>query len=86
MLDDGTEVVLIGALPPYTIDTSPEVEQKWPPAELSRTALEKLVAGKAVELAFGGRRLDRYGRQLAHVFLQVGADRVWVQGDLIRHG
>lgn len=85
-LDDGTEVVLVGALPPQNLEPGSDPDQKWQPAELSRAALEKLVAGKAVELAFSGRRLDRYGRQLAQVFLRAGPDRIWVQSELIRNG
>jgi micrococcal nuclease len=83
-LDDGSEVVLIGALPPIARDGEP-----WPPAEQSRRALEGLVAGKAVALAFSGRRMDRYGRRLAHVFLPAlpdGAPRVWMQGRMIADG
>jgi micrococcal nuclease len=84
-LDDGTEVLLIGALPPQT-PNGPGSDPHWQPTELSRVALEKLVNGKAVDLAFGGRKRDRFGRQLAQVFVHAEPDRVWVQGNLIRHG
>jgi len=82
-LDDGSEVVLIGALPPVNLDTATSA---WPPAELSRKALERLVSGQPVGLAFAGRRRDRYGRHLAHVFLDRDGQRIWVQANLIASG
>jgi micrococcal nuclease len=83
ILDDGTEVVLIGALPPVSPNTSAAA---WPPGETSRTALEALTSGKSVGLAFSGRRRDRYGRHLAHVFIEQGGERIWVQAHLIATG
>lgn len=94
MLDDGSEVVLVGALPPQPAAT-PETgtssgaapSEQWPPAEATRKALETLIAGKAVELAYAGFRLDRYGRHLAHVFLAAPHDsHTWVQGALVGQG
>jgi len=82
-LDDGSEVVLIGALPPINLDTATPT---WPPAELSRKALETLTIGQSVGLAFVGRRRDRYGRHLAHVFLDREGQRIWVQANLIASG
>jgi len=55
----------------------------WPLGEESKIALERLVLGKAITLKYGGRRSDRHGRILAHLFLD---DGVWVQGDMVRHG
>ena len=92
LLDDGSEVVLIGAMPPVSLDQSDPNQPAWPPAEATRKHLESLVSGKAVDLAFAGRRLDRYGRQLAHVFLTQPVvlnktqSRHWVQGDLLARG
>lgn len=92
LLDDGSEVVLIGAMPPVSIDQSATIQQAFSPAEATRKHLEALVGGKAIDLAFSGRRLDRYGRHLAHVFLNdpivlsQTQTRHWVQGDLIASG
>ncbi len=55
----------------------------WPLAAQAKAALEALVLGKPVELRFGGRRLDRHGRLLAHLY---GADGAWVQGALLAGG
>jgi micrococcal nuclease len=92
LLDDGSEVVLIGAMPPVSLDQSASSQQAFPPAEVTRKHLEALVGGKAIDLAFSGRRLDRYGRHLAHVFLndpvivRQTQSRHWVQGGLIAGG
>jgi endonuclease YncB( thermonuclease family) len=85
LLDDGREVRLVGALAPrspnHRADTRP-----WPPERAAIAALDDLVRGQSVKLAFSGRRSDRYGRLLAHVFLKRGGKRVWVQGELLSSG
>jgi len=57
--------------------------KKWPLADESRAALEKMVLGKRVTLQFGGRHMDRYGRLLAHLYTDTGE---WVQGTLLAAG
>jgi endonuclease YncB( thermonuclease family) len=49
----------------------------------SKAALASLVLGKRVDLATGGRQLDRHGRILAHVYLAGG---LWVQGEMLKRG
>ena len=56
--------------------------EPWPHAEASRRALAALVLGRRVTLFHAGRRTDRYGRLLAHLF--VGPR--WVQGELVSAG
>lgn len=85
VLDDGSEVRLIGALAPRL----PEVAAGapvWPPERDAEAALSELILGRSVELGFAGRRTDRHGRLLAHVFLNSDAGRIWVQGHLLSHG
>jgi hypothetical protein len=48
--------------------------------------LSALLLGKSIELAFGGERVDRYGRLQAHAFLIEGQQRIWVQGRLLEQG
>lgn len=84
-LDDGSTVRLVGAHPPGAGDAIAD-ESFWPPERAARAALEQLVAGQSVELAFDAVRSDRYGRQLAHVYAITGAGRVWVQGYLVENG
>jgi micrococcal nuclease len=84
VLDDGTEVRLIGALAPHAPVFADE--KTWPPERAATQALEALVLGRNVQLAFAGRRIDRYGRLLAHAFIMRDGERLWVQGELLRHG
>ncbi len=78
-LEDGSEVRLIGALPPNRFDgpAAGPLEAK------TREALEGLVQGRRIELRYGGRHRDRYGRHLAHAFALDGDKNIWVQGQLL---
>jgi hypothetical protein len=57
---------------------------EWPLARTAQAALEELIAGRPVTLAFGGARQDRYGRVLAH--LARDEDGLWIEGELLRRG
>lgn len=87
-LDDGVELRLIGALAPRASDVGADesVTQTWPPEIATRNALAALVGGRSVALAFGGRRTDRYGRVLAHVFINRDGEDIWLQGRLVEEG
>jgi micrococcal nuclease len=74
LLDDHQEVRLIGALAPRSPDFSPGAEP-WPPEEAAIAALKALVQGRSVSIASSGRARDRYGRQLAHLFVEDGSER-----------
>jgi micrococcal nuclease len=84
-LDDGTEVRLIGALSPRPLEAAADVSF-WPPEREAIAELARLVLGRSVELAFAGRRTDRYGRLLAHVFVRSDTERIWVQGHMLKTG
>ena len=96
VLDGGIEVRLIGALAPRVEDAAAQAGDVvddaagggWPAAQHAKAALEGLVLGRSIELGFGERRSDRYGRLLAHAFTraQAGADAVWVQGWMLERG
>ena len=83
LLTDGRSVRLIGALAP-----APPLgwrdDKPWPMVSDTKAALAGLAEGKDVELKFGGRRNDRHGHLLAHVF--VGKQRIWLQDALIAQG
>ena len=85
LLDDGSIVRLIGALAPRARDAG-AATGAWPPETDAIKALSDLVLGRRVKLAFGGRRTDRYGRYLAHVFLEEGGSDEWVQGAMLVGG
>lgn len=85
LLDDASEVRLIGALAPRAPDVRHGAPD-WPPEAAAIEALRALVLGGSVELAYAGRRSDRYGRLLAHLFVDRDGERVWVQGELLKGG
>lgn len=86
VLDDGSEVRMIGALAPREADAA-AADGTWVAGNAAASALEVLAAGKAVHLKFGGERKDRYGRWLAHVFV-IGGDggETWLQAAMLRAG
>jgi len=73
---DGTTIALADgrALRLVGIDT--------PLAAQAKDALQRLVAGKALELRFAGNATDRNGRVLAELY----AGKRWVQRELVRRG
>lgn len=84
-LQDGTEVRLIGALTPRAFDAG-VAGADWPAEREARSALEATVSGRAVVTATVGRKFDRYGRLLAHVFLLRDDGPVWLQAALVAAG
>lgn len=75
VLEDGL-VVRLAAI------DAPNLDQ--PHAEAATAALSTLATGKEVELLYGGKRRDGYGRALAQV--RVRGDRVWLQKQLVDGG
>jgi micrococcal nuclease len=61
---------------------APNLDQAF--SREAAAALSRLAAGKDVELRYGGRRRDGYGRALAQV--RTKGDRVWLQRRLIEQG
>lgn len=82
ILENGRQVQLVGIQAPKLQLGRPGFE-KWPLADEARDALERLVLGQPVTLAFGGQRIDRYDRLLAHLFT---ADGTWVQARMLTDG
>ena len=85
VLDDGSEVRLIGALAPRATDSA-AATGAWPAENNAIRALTDLVLGHTVKLAYGGRHADRYGRHLAHLFLNDNGKETWVQGEMLSAG
>lgn len=85
VLDDGSEVRLIGALAPRASDIG-AAAGTWPAETAAREALAVLVLSKSVILGFGGERRDRHGRWLAQVFVGEPGHEVWVQGRMLAEG
>ena len=82
ILAGGRQVRLVGIQAPKLPLGRPGFKA-WPLAEAAKAALSELTLGRAVTLAYGGRRVDRYGRALAHVFDSAGT---WVQGEMLSRG
>lgn len=82
VLEDGTTVRLVGIMTPKL----PLGRRGFPTEPLAhdaKAALEALTLGRRVTLSYGGRRIDRYGRALAHL---QDEDGLWIQGELLRRG
>ncbi len=82
ILDDRSQVRLVGLQAPKLPLGRPNFP-KWPLADEAKEGLSALVLGRRVNLAFGGRRSDRYGRHLAHLYR---ADGLWIQGEMLKRG
>lgn len=55
----------------------------WPLGEESKAALAAMTMGRTLRLSYGGERVDRYGRQLAHLHDGEGN---WIQQEMLRAG
>ncbi len=82
VLADGRQIRLVGIQAPKLPLGRPGFKA-WPLAEEAKTALTELTLGRRVTLGYGGRRIDRHGRALAHLFDEAG---LWIQGALIDRG
>jgi endonuclease YncB( thermonuclease family) len=76
------EVRLVGIQAPK-LPLGREHVKEWPFAKEAQAELARLVMGKDVELRFGGQRIDRHKRLLAHL---VTADGTWAQVALLEAG
>ena len=82
VLEDGREVRLVGIQAPK-LPLGRKGFKPWPLAHEAKQALGRLALGKTLTLAFGGQRMDRHRRALAHLF---DAEGVWIQGAILRLG
>jgi len=82
VLDDGRQVRLVGIQAPK-LPLGRAGFKTWPLAPEAKRALSALTLGRSVTLAYGGRRIDRHDRALAHLFDTQGG---WIQGRLLSQG
>ncbi len=82
VLEDGREVRLVGIQAPKLPLGRPNFKA-WPLGDDAKAALAALALDKVVTLSYGGRRVDRYKRQLAHLHDSAGN---WIQAELLRQG
>lgn len=84
-LDNGEVIRLAGILAPRA-PPGAGANAVWPAESAAREALGRLVLGRRLSLAFPGRKQDRYGRLVAHVFTGEGGKRIRVEETLVREG
>lgn len=87
VLEDGRQVRLVGIQAPK-LPLGRSGFKAWPLSGEAKAVVESLVLGRTVELGYGGQRMDRHGRALAHLATHpgdFGAGR-WLQGELLRQG
>lgn len=82
LLDDGREVRLVGLQAPKLPLGRPGFEA-WPLSDAAKEALDDIAGGQRLRLGYGGRRTDRHGRDLAHLYRD---DGLWLQGALLESG
>ncbi|HMA16269.1 MAG: thermonuclease family protein [Bacteroidota bacterium] len=82
VLADGREVRLVGIQAPK-LPLGRAGFEPWPLAEEAKARLAAVALGRHLDLGYGGRRGDRHGRVLAHLF---DADGRWIQGELLAAG
>ncbi len=83
VLDDGREVRMVGTQAPK-LPLGRTNFPEWPLADEARDYLIAIALGETVELGYGGLRMDRHGRVLAHMFR---ADNgLWLQGEMLEQG
>lgn len=82
VLADGREIRLVGLQAPK-LPLGRAGFEAWPLSAEAKARLEALALGRHLDLGFGGRRGDRHGRVLAHLF---DADGRWIQGELLASG
>lgn len=82
VLENKMEVRLVGLQAPK-IALGRKDFKEWPLGYEAKDVLGEITMGKEVSLYYGGRKMDRYGRILAHLFLE---DGTWVQGEMLKRG
>jgi len=85
ILEQGLEVRLVGIQAPKLALGRAGFDQQ-PLGPEAKAVLEAMILGKRVRLSFGGLQIDRYGRALAHLFVDGAAGEIWVQGEMVRQG
>lgn len=84
-LEGGRQIRLIGALAPRAFDSGAP-SKPWSIADEAIQKLKAFLQGRVVQIAPATAVPDRYGRLLAHVFVSLDHEAVWVQGWMLRAG
>ena len=86
-LESGIEIRLVGIQAPR-LALGRAGLRDWPLAREARAALEAMLVGARVRLVYGGLRVDRHRRLLAHLEREAAPGRpaLWAQGEMLRRG
>jgi endonuclease YncB( thermonuclease family) len=82
ILDDGRAVRLMDVIGPKRARGGPASDAR---AQME-TELSGLVLGKKILLQLDKRQRDRYGRLVAQIMVETGAEPLWLQGKLVEDG
>jgi len=82
ILENGSEVRLVGIQAPK-LRLGRRGFKPWPLADQAKQFLTALTKGKSATLRYGGTKIDRHRRLLAHLFLEDGH---WVQQEVLKAG
>ncbi|NRA89404.1 MAG: thermonuclease family protein [Rhizobiales bacterium] len=85
ILSSGKQVRMVGTQAPK-LALSRKNFKDWPLADLAKQQLENIALGKKVTLEYGGRKIDRHGRILAHIFIEDDGNKVWLQEYMLKQG
>jgi len=85
LLSNGNKIRLIGIQAPK-LALGREGFKDWPLAKEAKAALEEITLDKTVRLEYGGARVDRYDRVLAHLFVLNEKKEIWVQREMLERG
>ncbi len=82
VLASGKQVRMVGTQAPK-LALSRKNFTDWPLAKQAKQTLENIALGQTVTLKYGGRKTDRHGRILAHLFTE---DGTWLQKYMLEQG
>lgn len=86
ILSSGKQVRMVGTQAPK-LALSRKNFIDWPLADLAKQQLEIIALGKQVELQYGGLKIDRHHRILAHLFIKDDNDqKIWLQQYMLAQG
>lgn len=85
VLDSGEKIRLIGTQAPK-LPLGRDGFETWPLAPEAQQALAALALNRQVRLGFGGERIDRHERVLAHAFVARDDGEVWAQLYMVEAG
>lgn len=86
ILSSGKQVRMVGTqAPKLALNRKNFID--WPMADIAKQELETIALGRTAKLKYGGRKIDRHHRILAHLFVKNDAgEEVWLQEYMLKTG